>query len=610
LPNIYRMDKNRKVISYIAAGVIILFVAAIGIKWMLDSAYRKNIPALPDMKTFAVPLKEQISGASQRAKRNPSADNLGKLGMVYHSSAYYDKAAQCYKLAVKRNESKWIWNYYLGYLNMEMGESEPAIKNFRAVIKENRKAYHAWYYIGEGYHNLNEDDKALVSFKNITNLKGDIPSSKRIIRNDYFPLSTYARFQLAQVYINTKKIEQAESTLQEIVKSYSTFGPAYRLLGSVYNLEGDISLSKEFTLRAGDLMDLKTPVDTLVDRLALLSRSDLYILKQIDEAERAVYNDWALVLAGNAMKYIPDNKYLISKAIMLLLKMSSGKIALLYLNQHLNSFKDDFNELKQVGNQLYDKAYYSQSINYYLRALELKPEDSEVLASLVLAYLNSGNKQQALDELNEQLGKYRNNPKILGNAVYIMLTMNEKEKAKSFLSQLKKLSPSSPKTYQLNGIIAQQDGNLREAMVMYESALKGDPGDLVSIQSLGEILARQKMWNRLISLLRKALEFHPNDPYLLEKLGTLLVTCPDMKLRNYPEGRIYSERAFIHKGSTSEISLSAGKSLAEAYAALGDMGNASIYMNHILEMARSQNAPREFLEDIEKKLAQYSSNKP
>ena len=596
---------KRKGVIYIAGGVISLLIAAVLLKWILDSPYRNNIPSLPDMKTFSAPLKEQISGTSRKAKRNPSADNLGRLGMAYHSSAYYDKAAQCYKLAVKKNKSKWYWNYYLGYLNKEMGESEASINNFRAVIKQNRKVYHAWYYIGEGYHSLNENDKAAVSFKNISGLKGDIHATTMAIRNDYFPLKTYARFQLAQVYLNTKRIDQAESTLKEIVQSYSNFGPAYRLLGNLYNLKGDKALSQGYTLRAGDLLDFKPPVDTLIDRLALLSRSELYILKQIDEAERTGYPDWALVLVGNAMKYIPDNKYLISKAISLLLKMSSGKMALSYLNQHLNAFKDDINEIKQVGNLLYDKGYYSQAVNYYLRAKEIKPEDTEMQASLVLAYLKAGNKQQAMDELNEQLKLYKNNPKVLANAVYIMLTMNEREKAKSFLSQLNKLSPSSPKTYQLNGIIAQQDGNLRKAMVMYEYACKGDPGDLVSIQSLDEILTSQKMWSQLISHLRKALEYHPNDPYLLVRLGTLLGDCPDMKLRNYQESRIYSERAFIHKGSTMEIMLSAGKSLAEAYAALGDKRNASIYMNHILEMARSQNAPREFLEDIEKKSAQY-----
>jgi tetratricopeptide (TPR) repeat protein len=290
--------------------------------------------------------------------------------------------------------------------------------------------------------------------------------------------------------------------------------------------------------------------------------------------------------------------------IKLTLTLNTGKQALPYLSKHLGFFKDDFNEIKQVGDMLYDKGYYTESVNYFNRASEIKPDNADAKASRVLAYLNEGDKQQAMSILDGQLEKNRNDPKLLANAVYIMLTLHDLDKARSFLTQLIRVSPVSPKTYQLRALIAEQDGNLHEAMALYESALKGNPGDLVSIQSLDQILKRQKMWARSISLLKDALESHPNEPYLLEKLGTLLVACPDTKLRNYKEGLKYSQRAFINKASTPEIMFSAGRTIAEAYATLGDRNSARIYLNHILEMAQSQNAPKEYIEELQARLKQ------
>jgi tetratricopeptide (TPR) repeat protein len=394
--------------------------------------------------------------------------------------------------------------------------------------------------------------------------------------------------------------------LKEIIQNYRSFGPAYRLLGNVYNTKGEIQSGKEYIIRAGDLADFAPPVDTLVDKLALMSRSELYLLKQIDEAERTVYPEYALKLIENARAYIPDNKYLISKTIKLLLKLDSGNDILPYIKQHFNYFKDDFPELKQVADLLYEKGYFSQSLIYYQRISTIKQEDPEIFSSLALVFLNTDRKQQALDLVDEFVEKYHENPKILANAAYLMLMANEQDKALAYLDMLKRLAPSNPKMFQLTGIIAEQEGNLQKAITMYELAFKGNPQDLVSIQSLGEILMKQRMWERSVSHLEKAMEYHPNEPYLLERLGTLLVACPDIKVRDYNQGKVYSERAFIHKACPTETMISAGRSLAEAYAGLGDKKNAYIYMNIIYEMAQSQHAPEEFLEEIRGKLRHYA----
>lgn len=305
------MYKKWKTVLFVIGGAVLLLL----VKVILDAPYRSQIHHLPDLQAFTPTLRDQLTVASGKAYRNPSANNLGMLGMVYHSSANYEKAAVCYKLAVKKDNSEWIWNYYLGYLNREMGESNSAIENFNAVIAKNPKVYQAWYYVGEELQNMGDNQQAEKAFSMITNLQNMATAKKSETRYDYFPLGSYATFQLARIYLNTMRVDEAEMTLKEIIKNNRSFGPAYRLLGNVYQKKGDSILSYRYAIRANDMAIYSPPIDTLVDKLVLMSRSELYLLKKIDEAEKSIYPEWAMKLVNHAIQYIPDNKYLISKAI-------------------------------------------------------------------------------------------------------------------------------------------------------------------------------------------------------------------------------------------------------------------------------------------------------
>lgn len=604
------MNKKAKRFLFITGGAICVAILVFALKLLLDLPYRFKLPEMPDLQGSPLPLIEQISKASEKAHKNPSSDNLGLLAMAYHSSSYYDKAAQCYKLAIRKNKSKWIWSYYLGYLNQEMGESNTAIENFRDVIKENPAIYQAWYYVGEGYRNLGSNYKAEVAFQKITNLQEKSGPESTTSRNDYFPLRVYAMFQLSRIYINSSRVELAEETLKQILQFHRSFGPAYRFLGSVYRLKGDSVLSKYNIVRANDLADFTPPIDTLIDKLALLSKSEIYILKQIDLAEKGLYPDWGLVIANNGLKQLPENKYLLSKVIKLYLRLDLGNQALPYLNKHISFYRDDFNEIKEVADILYDKGFISQSLIYYNLSAKLKPNDFEVQSSLALCLWNGGMQQNAISQVKDFLDKNKNNTNALKAGISFFITVGDKEKAVLYLDRLRRYSDSNsdPIVTRFEGMIAENDGRILEAITFYSKSLNSDPANLSTNRYLGNILLKQEMWDKAISHYRKALVYHPNEPEFLERLGTVLVSCPNNKFRDYNAAKEFSERAFIHTGCPTEILISAAKSLSEAYSALGDKRNAYTFMNITISMAKSQNAPKEFIAELEKRLKLFASS--
>jgi len=278
--------------------------------------------------------------------------------------------------------------------------------------------------------------------------------------------------------------------------------------------------------------------------------------------------------------------------------MDAGNDALPYLDKNLNEFKDDFNEINEVGELLFEKGYYSQSIPYYSRAISLKPEDNEIQASLALCYLRAGNKDTAADLMNKLYEKNWNNDKVLANEVDFWLKSGEKEKAKSFLAKLRQIANANPKVLKLSGIIAEADRNEKMAVSLYEEAFKNDPADMETVRKLLYLQLKQKKWGKAIATLKSSLEYHQNEPFLLEKLGTLLVSCPDPEYRSTNEGLELSERAFCHIASPSATIISAGKSLAMGYATLGDFQTATFYINATINMASNEKVPQGYMEEL------------
>lgn len=596
------MNKKAKLIISISGLAIFLILSLFALKFIPDGSYRNQLPEYPDFQTIPKLLQEQISVAGSKTYNNPTANNLGRLGMVYNSSSYNEKATQCYQLAVKKNSGKWIWSYYLGYLNLVQGESNASIENFRHVIEKNPKNFLALFYTAEAYQNLGLSVNAKNMFKKIAALDDRDFVEKDTIRDNDFPLQTYVLFRMARIYMNSNRLDSAEMTLKEIIENQMTFGPAYRLLGDVYTREGNLLLGNKYTIRANDLVEYTPPADMLVDKLAMMSRSDTYLLKQIDDAVRSLNFNWALKLFDHALKYIPDNKFLLSKALYGYFNLGFDKKAIPYLDQHLKYFSDDFVELLLFATILYNKDFNSQAMNYFNQAKKLQPENSR----LVLWLSDREMINEAIILLNEQLKRDPENVTILTDAVRMFSHLGDKEKAMTYLTNLKRILPSGPEVKKLTGEIDENEGNLKEAISIYEETLRSDPKNLFIIKHLVTIYMRDKMWDKLIHHYRLALDSYPNEPFLLEGLGRILISCPDTTFRNTNEGREYSERAYINFKSPFATKISAGKNLAIAYAILGDKQNASKYINITINLARKVNVSQDFIPYFETLRKQYN----
>jgi uncharacterized protein HemY len=91
----------------------------------------------------------------------------------------------------------------------------------------------------------------------------------------------------------------------------------------------------------------------------------------------------------------------------------------------------------------------------------------------------------------------------MGNAVYIMLVMDQREKAIDNLRKMRARFPDHPKMFMLSGLLAQQEEDLIHAREFFEAAFSRKPDDLLTIQSLGDILMRQNQWKQATQSLQE-----------------------------------------------------------------------------------------------------------
>ena len=594
--------KMRKTILYIAGVLGALLVVVSLLRFGTHRSIRSEIPRITEALAPTPALDEQIGEATRKARRSPTADNLGKLGMIHHASANYTEAATCYRLAIKRDGTDWIWHYYLGYLGVEMGNSEETVLGFTRVLDLKPGVHHAWYYLGEGYRNLGQPEEAESALLRISGLMERSSAETGAKHVDQYPLGVYARFRLARIYQQSGRDSLALQNLHSILPIAPTFGPAYRMLGNTYSLMGDSISAERYGVRANDHRIFVPPVDTLLDRITLLSRSELFLLKKIDEAVDAIHPDWALRLIDQGLTYLPDNRDLLNKAMQVWLWLGMSDQIRASASLHLEQNNDNYLSLYNIGLLYLENRFYPEAAASLERAAELKPGDIECMKYLASAYWFNDRQEEAMALLDQVINTHPDDFDVLADvSSFMFFTLNERRKTIQYLPLLDHLYANNPEVQKMSAWMAAANRDYQSAIGLYISAFAQDPEDMETIRNLGQLLMGLKLWEEAVHFYEEALSYNPNDPYILERLGTLRVTCPDERYRDVEHGMVLAERAFLHYKAQPMNTIAAGRALALAYQAMGETQKALMVLALTLEKAEAHDPGPEYrklLEDL------------
>ncbi|WP_158839594.1 tetratricopeptide repeat protein [Polaribacter sp. L3A8] len=597
---------NRKNKFFSVSFILVLGLSYLVITNYINNKYANRLPAVPDLKETSIIFQKYITNVNANTLNKASAANLGELGMVYHANNYFEEAETCYQLAIERDSKVWKWSYYLGCLKRELSDSENAIKYFNNVLDIQPNQYLALFYKAEAYNQIGETAKFEKILKSLSGMDKKFFELKNSKRTSYFSLPVYARLELAKLNINIGKLELAENQLKELISNEISFGPAYKQLSVIYAQKGDQKLSKYYSDRSKDLEDYTPPADPLLDTLCYYSRSETYLLKQIEDAIRNSNLDWALELVNLGLRNIPESKYVLSKAVRLYLSMNMARRTVPYLDKHLEGFKEDYKELVDVGKGLSNYGLKNSAQKYFLAAEKNENEKPATKSRLAGIYFERlGMKEKAFELMNDLLKQYPNDPAVIGGATALSIQNGDMLNANKYLSTLKKLDSKNPRINVFKGLIAKNIGDTKGVIKYYELAFKDVPDQAFIINYLSDYYRKNKMWKELADLYETALNFSPNNPNLQEGYGSFLINCPNKKMRNPKQAREFSERALINFRSNVQVQVAAGQSLAMSYFQLNERGKALYYIHKTIQVAKSTRFSMDYIANLEGMLREF-----
>lgn len=596
----------------VISGLIVLFIAVIHCKRSSDSALKYKLPELPEGVKMSGPVENQIEAARRQVVKSPTSGNLGQLATIYHSNVFYPEAKECYLLAIHADPDEWLWYYYLGYLCSELGETDQAVRYFTKASVLNPKSFYAGYYLGEAFVKLGNIPEAEKIFCRLgSSAETDsVPEGEN--RNNLYPLKVYVQYSLARLYMNTSRLDSARMILESVVHAYQDYGPAYRLLSGIYNQQGKDKRSIENNHRANELCQFIPPVDPLIAQLSILSRSDEYILKQIDIAAFSGNQEWAKKLLDHALIFMPDNPFLISKSIQFYLLYGFGDNINERIDRHYSAFANDFNELAKLATLFNKNGKYGWAIMYYERCKQLKPDDFTILHNLAINYSNARDLKNTEILIDKLLTAKPADTEFIADAASIYIRLGENDKAMSLIERIEKLTPGNPIINKLMAGVSLNENRDQLADHYYSEFFKKVPDDPEVIRYLGLRYIENKSWDTAIRHFGKALEYFPNNPLFIEKLGSLYYNCPDTRFRDLNLARYYLERAYLSIKSSAEIRISSGKDLAAIYASEKRWEQAISVINTTRILAMRAKYPDKEIQLLTKEMEEYklkSSNK-
>jgi tetratricopeptide (TPR) repeat protein len=574
-------EQNRRMkVSLLVAFVV--FIAAI-IFWMmyLRGVHRVEftaIPPLPDFTGQPQAVINYVKQVNEETLASPSSDQaVGKLGIAYQSNFFYDEARMCYKRASQLNTRDWRWLYYSAIIDEELGDTKATIDKLRRTLEINPEISPAWFRLGNSYLKTNLYQEAEKAFQKVLTLKEYFPEGHSRIElpnTGAFPLKAYASFDLARAAFQQSDWNKAKTILEQLAKENPKFGPAYRLLGNVYQKLGNQEQATEFNTRAGDFESYLPPADPLYDEMILSSRNTAFLIKQFDIAAKSENYNWTISLMNHLLAVSPDDGEVLTKRIKLALDIQMFPTVDSLLPSFYKLCASDEKTLIDMARYFVYRGQYEPAVIMLRRTIALNPRaiDAHLLFIDVLAEFKQYD--MGVNYCTELVSMEPKNADIRNRLARMYIEQGEIHNAREQIKIAQQLSPNDETRFILLGRISKKQGSLQAAVSEYQKALQINPHNVNIQLEVGNYMMDQRKWAEALASFQAALSTSPNDIDLLERYAWILATCPTQSLTNGEKALALAERLALRRKYTKPQELRCGTTLAAAYARVGQFDRA------------------------------------
>jgi tetratricopeptide (TPR) repeat protein len=571
------------------AGAALLYLGVVAP--LIQQFNRASIPAFPDYTGQPAPVVEYLKTRYTQALDRPASDEaVGRLGMAYHAHLIYDVAAACYERAGELNPKEWKWTYYAALIHEELGDARNAIDGFRNVVEKQPAFSHAWFRLGNAYLKTQSFQDADSAFRQVMKLPEETSMviwGVRLPAKGAFPLKAYAMLQLARIQFLQKRYADSQLLLEEVTSANPSFGPAYRLLGNVYQDLGEGEKAADCEVRAGDFDSYVPPADALYNALVLSSRNTDFITRQINIAVKWENYEWCVTLINHILEYSPhDGEALTFKIKLALDTQNINELEPLVI-AYIEQFKSDESKLLDMAKYLRLRGEYEASVALLRDIISLNPKAIEAHIEFVRMLQTFKQYDLGFRYCTEVIAKEPQNAQIRLELTDFLIHMGRLNEAEEELKAAEKIHPDDEMRSIMMGRISEKKGNVRDAVRFFQKALAANPRNSATQLELGKYFQKARTWGEAAEHWQRALQASPNNIDFIEQFALLLAACPDARIRDGRKALELSERLRLVKKQTLEQDVRCAMALSASYAEMQQYDVALSVARDYLERSRA-----------------------
>ena len=283
--------------------------------------------------------------------------------------------------------------------------------------------------------------------------------------------------------------------------------------------------------------------------------------------------DWlrAVQCYGDALEIAPDNRLI------------HGSLALALL---------------QAGDDVGARKHFQQAVDGVERDRNL----SALCTTLGSRLMERGNMELAREVLSAALRLRPRSVEALNTLAVLEFRQRRLSEALAFCDAALAIDPESAGTRANRGVFLVAGGQAEEGLRELGRAIELAPRDVATRATLADALLRSDQAAAAIEVLRQGLRLQANWWEGCRRLGWLLATHPDDRLRN---GREALELARSYRAASGERDVRALDLLAAAQAEVGDFDQAGATAQRAVELWRAADPAGAAIVAAERRLRQY-----
>lgn len=533
-----------------------------------------------------------------------AAENFHKKAEAYLAEKKFDEAIASCELAIKIEENYFPPYKTLGNTWQVQGKLVEAENWYKKALEIKSDWPEVYANLGSLYAMQQKWQEAISYYQKAVNLKPDFAGAYRNMTKVWLnfgnqKLAAYCHYKALSIepdkatfeeFINLGKTLEQQDSLNEAIFCYrmsiklnSNSSEAYQNLGEALKEQGNLNEATVCFRKAIELKAASMKIENSNDTLGVASQYNLISTQELNPADTLVGslnsnqvngND-TLAAAEKINNIVPQPTFpkvnvedvetymLVAKTYVDQKKWEQA----IAVSKQIIQIKTEPRAYKIIGNCLQAMGKLQEALDWYQKALKIKPDFVEVYANVGTIFAQQKQWDQAIQYYRRAIAIKPDFAGVYRNLAKIYTQVNKSAEAAEYLYEALRLESGKATAEELlfTGNTLRKNGQIEKAIACYQEVIKLNPQLVEASYKLGEILIKNGHWGEAIACYQRVISTNPNNLEAYQKLGDSLLNQEQLELalQNYQKAQKLEPKNTEIKQKIGEIYYRYGETFQE-----------------------------------------------